>query len=108
MLHTAKAGKVHTLYAGLFVCPVPGVPGVPLGLLLRGWGSSVCVFPEWEKVESGVITVVSSLLCTQEQPTLSCKSEWGSQIHASPQDIHMPGRKGEAETRKGRTGFGPE
>lgn len=69
--------------------------------------SSVCVFPEWKTVESGVITVLPSLLCTQVQPMLSWESEWRSQVLASPQGIHMPSRKRKQRPGMGRTGFGP-
>lgn len=52
-------------------------------------------FLGWERVVSEKIFVVPSLLCTQEILGYHSKLRMGlPPVHDSPQDIHMPGKKG--------------
>jgi hypothetical protein len=66
------------------------------------WGPSVCVFWEWETVESGTIAVVPSLLCTEVLLGVSASPKWGSLVHTSLQGMRAPGRKGKVKSETGQ------
>lgn len=65
-------------------CLAAGVPGVWLACRSGeaehslNWGSSVLVFPEWERVGSWTVAMVSILLCTQA--LLECWWELGTKV----------------------------